>query len=135
MKIMVTDGQGGRIGSMLCAEIRSALPTAEIIAVGTNSAAAAAMLKAGADAAATGENPVIYNAPRVDVITGPSGIILPNALLGEVTPAMAMAIGTSDAYKVLIPFGKCGLCMAGTPELSLSEYIQAAVKKILSLAK
>jgi hypothetical protein len=87
MTVLVVDGQGGGIGKSVIMELRTAAGAGlEIIAVGTNSYATAAMLKAGADIGATGENPVIYNAGRADVIVGPFGIILPNAMNGEITP-------------------------------------------------
>lgn len=118
---------------MLISSLKAQLPSQEIIALGTNSAATTAMLKAGADQGATGENPVVYNCTDADIIAGPIGILSANALLGEVTPAMAMAVGQSRAEKVLIPIGKCRLFVAGTQDANLSDYISAAVKEILRL--
>lgn len=134
VRILVIDGQGGRIGSMLCSALREIGNASEIIAVGTNSIATAAMLRAGASVGATGENPVVFNAPRADIIAGPVGVLLPNALYGEVTPAMASAVGSARAQKVLIPAGKCGLHIAGTADMPLAEYIRAAVAEIVSCA-
>ena len=132
-KILILDGQGGKMGCMLISSLKAQLPSQEIIALGTNSTATTAMLKAGADQGATGENPVVYNCTDADIIAGPIGILSANALLGEVTPAMAMAVGQSRAEKVLIPIGKCRLFVAGTQDANLSDYISAAVKEILRL--
>ena len=92
MKILVIDGQGGKMGAALPDQIKKNMPDAEVVAVGTNSLATSAMLRAGADAAATGENPVVVNCTWADVIVGPIGIILANALWGEITPKMAAAV-------------------------------------------
>ena len=121
------------MGCMLISSLKAQLPSQEIIALGTNSTATTAMLKAGADQGATGENPVVYNCTDADIIAGPIGILSANALLGEVTPAMARAVGQSRAEKVLIPIGKCRLFVAGTQDANLSDYISAAVKEILRL--
>ena len=104
---MVVDGQGGRLGASLTEKIKKACPEAEVLAIGTNSAATAAMLKAGADEGATGENPVKVASTRADVITGPVGIIMADSLLGEVTAKMAESITAAGAKKVLIPMNKC----------------------------
>ena len=102
MRVLVIDGQGGGLGRQLVAAISAACPDAELTAVGTNSLAASAMLKAGAARAATGENAVLVNARRADVIVGPLGIVIADALLGEITPAMAAAVGQADAKRILI---------------------------------
>ena len=99
MKILVIDGQGGKMGAALTEQILKSVPQAELVAVGTNSMATAAMLRAGATAAATGENPVVVNSAWADVIVGPIGIIAANALLGEITPKMAAAVSESSAKK------------------------------------
>lgn len=107
LQVLVIDGQGGGIGRQLVQAIKAACPSAAITAVGTNSAATAAMLRAGADSAATGENAVLVGCRRADVIAGPLGIVIADALLGEITPAMARAIGESDALKILVPTERC----------------------------
>ena len=104
MNILVMDAQGGGIGRQLITLIRKELPDAEVTAVGTNSAATAAMLKAGAHQAATGENAVLVCSRRADVIVGPVGIVIADAMMGEVTQAMAAAVAQSDATRILIPF-------------------------------
>lgn len=130
-KIIVIDGQGGNIGKQLVRRIREELPDAYIRAVGTNSTATGNMLKAGADEAATGENAVAVAAKQADIITGPIGIIVPDALLGEVTVTMAKAVSDSKAVKVLIPMNKCDIMIAGVQDKSISELIEAAVKQIV----
>lgn len=128
-RIVVIDGQGGRMGAALVAQLKAEGIPAEIIAVGTNSAATAAMLKAGADAAATGENPVIVCCRDADVIAGPVGIITANALLGEITPKMAAAVSESPARKLLIPVSRCSVTVVGVQELPLGEYVKLAVEQ------
>ena len=133
MRIVVIDGQGGGFGRALIEKLRAAGCRQEIIAVGTNAMATSAMLKAGATAGATGENAVIVNAGQADVLAGPLGLVMANSLLGECSPAMALAVANSTAQKVLIPAGKCGAAIAGLPELPLADYIADAAKKILAL--
>jgi hypothetical protein len=133
MDILIIDGQGGNLGRMLTRRLREALPQADIVAVGTNSTATENMLKGGADRAATGENAVVVNARRARVITGPLGIVIADALMGEVTPAMAMAVGTSDAVRVLIPMNRCDTLVAGVAEKPMGELMEDAVRRIVGL--
>ncbi len=133
MDILIIDGQGGNLGRMLTRRLREALPQADIVAVGTNSTATENMLKGGADRAATGENAVVVNARRARVITGPLGIVIADALMGEVTPAMAMAVGTSDAVRVLIPMNRCDTLVAGVAEKPMGELVEDAVRRIVGL--
>ena len=133
MDILIIDGQGGNLGRMLTRRLREALPQADIVAVGTNSTATENMLKGGADRAATGENAVVVNARRARVITGPLGIVIADALMGEVTPAMAMAVGTSDAVRVLIPMNRCDTLVAGVAEKPMGELVEDAVRRIVDL--
>ena len=135
MKVIVIDGQGGKMGRALVEQIIKQNIPCELIAIGTNSMATEAMLKGGAPAAATGENPVIVNAARADVIAGPMGIIAANALLGEVTPAMALAISESPALKVLIPVNRCGIFAAGPEHKTPAQYIESAVRKIAEVCR
>ena len=131
MRILVIDGQGGRIGAMLTAEIKKILTEKdELIALGTNTLATAAMLKAGANNAATGENPIVVNAKNADVIVGTAGIVIADALLGEITPKAAKAIGQSSALKILIPMNKCNVYVVGAKEIGVSEAVAMAVSKI-----
>ncbi|MDR0361546.1 MAG: DUF3842 family protein, partial [Planctomycetota bacterium] len=114
MRIAVIDGQGGGVGKALVEKLRQTFgKDVHITALGTNSAATSLMLKAGADDGATGENSVVVNANKVDIIMGALGIISANSMLGEITPTMASAIGESDAQKILIPINKCNLTVIG----------------------
>ena len=129
MKIAVVDGQGGGIGKAIVERFRRAFEgKIEIIALGTNSLATSLMLKSGADEGATGENAIVYNAARVDIIVGPVGIISANALLGELTPLMANAIAESEAKKVLIPLNRCNVIVTGVENKPLPQYIDEAVE-------
>lgn len=130
MKILIIDGQGGKMGKMLVEQLKQSLPMVEIIALGTNSIATAAMIKAGADFGATGENPVVFNCADADIIIGPLGIIVANSLLGEITPAIALAIGQSKAQKVLIPINRCNSTVVGVRELPFSEYVRLAIQQV-----
>lgn len=131
MKILVIDAQGGGIGKQIVTAIRKNIPDASITAVGTNTAATTAMLKAGADYSATGENAVIVCSRKADVIIGPIGIVIADALLGEITPAMAAAIGQSNAMRILIPVNHCDNIVAGTQTLSMKSLIE----EVLSILK
>jgi len=128
--ILVIDGQGGKIGKMLVEQIKARLPEAPLVAIGTNSVATATMLKAGADAGATGENPVIVNARQADIIVGPIGIIVADALLGEITPRMAQAICQSRAQKVLLPVNRCQTTIVGLKDITLNEVVALAVTEV-----
>ena len=128
--ILVIDGQGGQLGSQIVKALLAKFPGLEITSIGTNAVATAAMLKAGATKAATGENPVIVACRKADVIIGPIGIVIADSLMGEVTPAMAVAIGQADAARILIPMNKCENLVAGVSNLSPSVLIQDAVSKI-----
>ena len=129
MRVLVIDGQGGGLGRQLVTAITALCPEVELTAVGTNSMAASAMLKAGAARAATGENAVVVNARRADIIVGPIGIVIADALLGEITPAMAAAICRADAKRVLIPVNHCENFVVGVPEGPVSQLVQTAAQK------
>lgn len=130
LHVLVMDGQGGQLGSQLIKALQAYQDKLNIIAVGTNATATAAMLKAGAKEAATGENPVIVACRKADVIIGPIGIVIADAMLGEVTPAMAAAVGQADATRILIPVNKCENLIAGVSNLPMSALIQDAVAKL-----
>ena len=135
MKIVVVDGQGGRLGRLLVEEVKARLPQAQVYALGTNTVATAAMLKAGADFGATGENPVVRNMADADGVLGPVGIVIANAILGEVTPAMAEAVGSCRAKKFLIPMNSCGVVVAGVGELPMSAYVSLAAEALAAELK
>ena len=130
MKITVIDGQGGNIGRQLVKMIRERFPEAELAVVGTNSVATANMLKGGAENGATGENAVIVACRKADLIIGPIGIVIADALMGEVTPKMAVAVGQSEAMKILIPLNRCETLVAGVQEGSAAAYLEDAMQKI-----
>ena len=132
-KIVVIDGQGGRIGSLLVTRLKAQTIHAQIGAVGTNSIATSAMIKAGADFGATGENPVIVHCRDADIIVGPIGIVVSDSLHGEITPAMAVAVGQSRAHKVLLPINRCNNTVVGARDLPIPELIEATVGHILSI--
>ena len=128
MRIAVIDGQGGGIGKSIVEKLRKKLPDdVPIIALGTNVAATSLMLKAGANEGASGENAIVYNVPKVDIILGAIGIIVANSMMGELTPLMAEAIGSSPAKKILIPVNKCNIEVAGVMNETLPQHIDNAI--------
>ena len=134
MDVLVIDAQGGGVGRQLISAIKQALPGVSVTAVGTNGAATAAMLKAGADRAATGENAVVVACRRAHVILGPVGIVIADSMLGEVTPRMAAAVGQSDAKRILIPFDHCDNLVVGVTG-NMGALIGEAVKALRTLAE
>lgn len=130
MKIVVIDGQGGRLGQLVVEAILKEKIECELVAVGTNSVATGAMMKSGASSGATGENPVIVASRDADVIVGPIGIISADSLLGEITPAMAVAVGQSKALKILIPVNRCQNQVIGVKDMSMSELIRETIVRI-----
>ena len=132
-KVLIIDGQGGKIGSAIIEQLKTQRPAQELIALGTNSIATSAMLRAGAHYGATGENPVISACRDADIIVGPLGILVADALLGEITPAMAAAVGQSRAQKILLPVNKCNHFVVGLSEKPFGELIDLTIKHILSI--
>lgn len=131
MKIAVIDGQGGGIGKAIVEKIRKELPEdIDIVALGTNAAATMLMLKAGANEGASGENAIVYNANRVDIIIGAIGIIVANSMLGELTPSMARAIAESPAKKILIPLNRCNVEIVGVKNEPLPHYVENLVEMV-----
>ena len=133
MEILVVDGQGGRIGQQLARAILARFPEAQVHGVGTNSMATAALIKGGAAQAATGENALKVACRTADVILGPVGIVIADALLGEISPAMAAAVGQSRAKKILVPMNQCDIYVAGVEELPLSRLLDRAVDRLAAL--
>ena len=126
--IVIIDGQGGGVGRALTAAVRKTYPNVHVRAVGTNALATAAMLKEGAAEGATGENAVIFNTRQADVLMGPIGILAANGLLGEVTPRMAEAIGSSDAVKILVPSQRCSIRLAVGASQPMQVYLEDAMR-------
>ena len=133
MNIVVIDSQGGGIGRQVISSIKAAFPEQRIIAIGTNAQATAAMLKAGADQGATGENPVIVASKEADLIIGPIGIVIADSMLGEVSPRMALAVGQSKAKRILIPVNHCDNIVVGVSDLSLARLIHEVIDRIREL--
>lgn len=130
MNILVIDAQGGGIGKKLVSMLKENVPEVVVTAVGTNSAATSAMLKAGADEAATGENAVIVTSRKADIIIGPVGIVIADALLGEITPAMAVAVAQSRAKRILIPVNHCDNIVVGVSDLNMNYLIRDVIREV-----
>ena len=130
MNILVMDAQGGGIGKQVVSAVRKRFPDVTITAIGTNAAATTAMLRAGADEGATGENAAVVCCRRADVIIGPVGIVIADALLGEVTPRMAVAVGQSAAKRILIPVNHCANFIAGVADLSVGRLVDSVVAEL-----
>jgi len=135
VNIVIIDGQSGRMGQLFLEKARAAGITLPMTAVGTNALATAAMLKAGATAGATGENPVLVAARTADIIVGPIGILAADAMLGEITEKMAAAVGRSPAKKLLLPVNQCGNLVAGTQSMPLSRVMEEAVELLKTLCE
>lgn len=132
MKIVVIDGQGGRMGRAIIEALKAAKLEAEIIAVGTNSVATATMVAGKADAGATGENALVVNCRDADYIIGPLGIVIADALHGEISPRMATAVGQSKAKKILLPVSRCNTSIVGSGEMPFAELVKLAVRQIIA---
>ncbi|MBR3597520.1 MAG: DUF3842 family protein [Clostridia bacterium] len=130
MKLLVIDGQGGQLGGNIIKAVIERFPEVDITAVGTNANATAAMVKAGAKKAATGENPVTVTVKTADIIIGPVGIVIADSMLGEITPKMAQAVGSADAVRILIPMNKCENIIAGVVNSSVSSLVSDALNKL-----
>lgn len=133
MRVVVIDGQSGRMGQLFIQRaVETNLPCT-LDCIGTNAIATAAMLKAGAANGATGENSVLVACRTADIIVGPIAILASDSLMGEITPAMAVAIGQSQAKKLLLPVNQCRNWVVGTQNLSLSKLMDEAVALLHSL--
>ena len=130
MNILVIDGQGGQLGAQIVKSILSDFPDIDLTAIGINTIATSAMIKAGAKKIATGENPVIVACRKADVIIGPLGIVIVDSLMGEITENIAVAVGRSNAVRILIPINKCENLIAGVPNLNTKTLIDDAITKL-----
>lgn len=136
MRIAVVDGQGGGIGKSIVEKLRKELPEeTEIIALGTNSLATSIMLKAGANEGASGENAIVYNSSRVDIIVGMISILISNSMLGELTSSMASAIAESPAKKIVLPLNRCNIEIIGVYNQPIPHLIDAAVNSIKEIIR
>lgn len=123
MNILVIDGMGGGLGRSIIEHIKNHVGENDIFAIGTNSHATSAMLKAGATHGATGENAILYNCEKADIIIGAIGIIIANSMLGEISPQIALAISSSSAEKIIISVPQCNITIAGLPDATLSQHL------------
>lgn len=130
MNILVIDGQGGQLGGQLIKSLKMNFNNVKVMAVGTNATATATMLKSGADQAATGENPVIVMCRKADIIIGPIGIVIADAMFGEITPQMAVAVGQADAVRILLPINKCDNLVAGIQDISTATILEDVILKV-----
>lgn len=130
MNILVIDGQGGQLGAQVVRGLLGNIKSISITAIGTNAVATSSMLKAGAHKGATGENPVIVACRKNDIIIGPIGIVIADSLLGEITPAMALAVAQASATRILLPINKCDNLVAGVPNLTTSALIEDVIHKV-----
>jgi len=131
-KVCVIDGQGGGIGSAIIKKLKERFEERiEIIALGTNAIATTQMLKAKANKGASGTNAIVQTVQKADVIIGPVGIIMPHAMMGEVTPLMAEAICSADAKKILLPLTQENLEIVGVSGLPLPQLVDELLNKHL----
>jgi hypothetical protein len=129
--IAVIDGQGGGIGSAMIKRLRETLAEeVEVIGLGTNAMATGAMLKAGANKGASGENAIVQTVKTVDIITGTMSIVLANSMMGELTPNMAEAIASSPALKFLLPLRIPEVEIVGAPKEPLPHLVDQMIKRI-----
>ena len=135
MNILVIDGQGGQLGGQIIKSLKAKFENIDITAVGTNATATATMLKAGASRGATGENPVVVACRKADIIIGPIGIVIADAMLGEITPQMAAAVGQADASRILLPINKCDNLVAGVGDITMTAIIEDAIEKVRACVK
>lgn len=135
MNILIIDAQGGGIGKQLVSAVKKNMTDVSVTAIGTNSAATSAMIKAGADNAATGENAVVVNSKKADVIIGPIGIVIADALLGEITPLMATAVAQSPAKRILIPINHCDNIVVGVEDLNIGKLLQDVIKELQKICE
>ena len=128
MYILVMDGQGGGLGAQLVKGLKARLKDIPVWAAGANSMATAAMLRAGADKAATGENAFCYLASQAPILMWPIGLLSANALMGEISPKMAAAVAAAPGRRILLPMSSCGVLVAGTAGLRMEELLKDAVE-------
>jgi len=133
MTILIIDGQGGGLGKQIITALKESYPQHAILAVGSNTAATTAMLKAGADTAATGENAVVVGCRKADIIIGPIGIVIADSMLGEITPTMAAAVGQSNARRILVPMNLCDNTIVGVMEQPVGQLVQGVVHAVAEL--
>lgn len=135
MRLCVIDGMGGKIGAQIITQVREFFPDLEIYALATNAVAAHQMLKAGANKGASGENAIVLTVQDVDVIIGPLAIVIPNSMMGELTPKMAEAIATSKAKKILLPITYPSIDLVGVEKKPLPHLMEEGIELLRELVK
>ena len=130
MNIIIIDAQGGGLGKTIIENLKKVFPELVLTCIGTNALATSAMLRAGADFASTGENAIKVCCKSADVIICPIGLLLCDAMLGEVTQTMSKAIGKSKAVRILIPSNRCNTFIAGNTFSSLQDIVQDVIEKV-----
>ncbi len=126
-RVLIVDGMGGGVGAQLVERLRASLKDRiEIIALGTNSCATERMLKAGADRGASGENAIRVSVGSGAVVMGPIGIVIPNGMLGEITPAMAEAVLSAQGYRILVPVAQEHFVLVGLEPKPLGRLLDEA---------
>lgn len=129
MKVLVIDGQGGKLGAQVIALLKERFnEKIELIGVGTNALATETMIKSKPNIAATGENPIVVCAKEADIIIGPIGIVIADSLYGEITARSALAVSKSKAVKLLIPINKCNNIVVGITD----NFIKDALSQIIN---
>ncbi|MGL5507938.1 MAG: DUF3842 family protein [Paraclostridium sp.] len=131
MIIAVVDGMGGGIGAQIVTSLREELPSyIEIYALGTNSIATSAMIKAHANKGATGENAIVVSSRKASIIVAPISVVMPNSMMGEVTAKISESIADSEALKILLPIMPEDIALVGLEGKPLSLLIRDAIKLI-----
>lgn len=131
--ICVVDGQGGGIGAAIIKRLKSLFEEkVEVVALGTNAIATAQMLKARANRGASGENAIVVTAPQMDIIIGSVGIVMADAMMGEVTPKIAAAIAAAPARKLLIPISQENVVIVGALSVPLPHIVDALIDEHLA---
>lgn len=133
MRICVIDGMGGKIGAQIIAQLRGFSKAAEVIALATNAVAAHTMMKSGANSCASGENAIAFTVSRLseaDVILGPLAVVIPNSMMGELTPRMAEAVATSPAHKMLLPLTYPQVTLIGVEQIPLPHLMETAIETL-----
>lgn len=135
MRIAVVDGMGGGIGAQIVQRLKALqIEDLHVDALGTNASATSAMVKAGAEIGATGENAIAFNAAKSDCIAGPVGIVIPNSMMGEISPTIATAVASSKATKILIPLQQAHVEFVGVESRPLSQMLDQLAERIAELA-
>jgi hypothetical protein len=131
MIIAVVDGMGGGIGAQIVTQLRQELSLeVEIMALGTNAVATDKMMRARANRGASGENAIRVSVDEADFILAPISVVVPNSLMGEVTPGIATAVASARGRKLLLPINQPHFEIVGIEWKALTKQISAAIEII-----